>query len=176
MAIEDEDLRDRETWAGVARFWYSKAADKSPAVGCLYHHLAILARPNVLQQLYFYCRSLTCVQPFMSARESILTLFDPILDRSNTTYSSHSLPVETGFIRAHGLLFEKGRGFQHTFELTRADFAGQLDNSIGRVTSNWKEQGAYMAIANIAGLFDYGSEDNFLWRAFATQLQKIIRG
>ncbi|KAL0259445.1 hypothetical protein SLS55_005182 [Diplodia seriata] len=175
MAIEDEDLRDRETWAGVARFWYSKAADKSPAVGRLYHHLAILARPNALQQLYFYSRSLTCVQPFMSARESILTLFDPILGRSSTSYS-HSLPVETSFIRAHGLLFEKDQAFQqHTFDHNLSDFVGQLDNSIGRVTSKWKEQGAYMAIANIASLFDYGSEGNFLRLAFATQLQHNIR-
>lgn len=32
-----------------------------------------------------------------------------------------------------------------------------------------------MAIANIASLFDYGSEDNFLRLAFATQYQNIIR-
>ncbi len=44
MAIEDEDIRDRETWAGVARSWYTKAADKNPTVGRLYHHLAI-SRP-----------------------------------------------------------------------------------------------------------------------------------
>jgi hypothetical protein len=52
MALEDEDIRDRETWAGVARFWYSKAADRSPNLVRLYHHLAILARPNDLQQLH----------------------------------------------------------------------------------------------------------------------------
>lgn len=75
MAIEDDDIRDREVWTGVSRFWYSKAADKSPTVGRLSHHLAILARPNALQQLFYYTRSLTCVHPFQSARESILTLF-----------------------------------------------------------------------------------------------------
>ena len=32
MAIEDDDVRDREVWSGVARFWYGKAADKSPKV------------------------------------------------------------------------------------------------------------------------------------------------
>ncbi|KAF2085281.1 hypothetical protein K490DRAFT_1643, partial [Saccharata proteae CBS 121410] len=149
MAIEDEDLRDRETWAGVARFWYSKAADKSPAVGRLYHHLAILARPNALQQLYFYCRSLTCVQPFMSARESVLTLFDPILSRAQASYS-HSLPIDTNFIRAHGLLFEKGS--LDVFDKTLPTFLGQIDSTIERLGSKWMEHGAYMAIANIAGL------------------------
>ena len=104
MAIEDDDIRDREVWTGVARFWYSKAADKSPTVGRLYHHLAILARPNALQQLYYYTRSLSCVQPFLSARESILTLFDPILCGTEPAYH-RSLPVDTAFIKAHGILF-----------------------------------------------------------------------
>ena len=29
MAIEDNDMQDREIWSGVSRFWYSKASDKS---------------------------------------------------------------------------------------------------------------------------------------------------
>ncbi|KAF2190348.1 hypothetical protein K469DRAFT_723147 [Zopfia rhizophila CBS 207.26] len=49
MAIEDEDIRNRETWARVARSWYSKAANKNPPIGRPYHYLAILARPNALQ-------------------------------------------------------------------------------------------------------------------------------
>ena len=35
MAIEDDDVGDREVWSGVARFWYGKAADKSPKVSDL---------------------------------------------------------------------------------------------------------------------------------------------
>ncbi|KAF2184973.1 hypothetical protein K469DRAFT_726878 [Zopfia rhizophila CBS 207.26] len=58
MAIED---KDRKRWAGVARSWYSKGVDKNPSVGYLYHHLAILARLNALQQLYYYAQSLTYV-------------------------------------------------------------------------------------------------------------------
>ncbi|OCK78749.1 hypothetical protein K432DRAFT_256528, partial [Lepidopterella palustris CBS 459.81] len=81
MAIEDEDLCDRETWAEVARFWHSKLPDKDklPRVGRLYHHLAILARPNTLQQLYYSSQSLTYIDPVLNARESILTLFDRAL-------------------------------------------------------------------------------------------------
>ncbi|KAE9374243.1 hypothetical protein N431DRAFT_455027 [Stipitochalara longipes BDJ] len=73
MAIEDEDIRDREVWTGVARHWYSKASDKAPTTGRLYHHLAILARPrpNALQQLFYYAKSLCGIFP--SGRESILT-------------------------------------------------------------------------------------------------------
>ncbi|KAG0642782.1 hypothetical protein HOY80DRAFT_948814, partial [Tuber brumale] len=56
MAIRDGDDRDREVWAGVARFWYLKATDKTPYAGRLFHHLAILARPNVLQRLLYCCK------------------------------------------------------------------------------------------------------------------------
>ncbi|CAI6334507.1 unnamed protein product [Periconia digitata] len=161
MAIEDENPRDRETWAAVARSWYSKAADKNPSVGRLYHHLAILARPNALQQLYYYSRSLNCVRPFPSARESILTLLDPILNRANTanTYSQN-LPVDTGFIQAHGVLFEKLSADR--FEDARLSFQSQLDHHIGRMTAIWKDQGIYIAITNLAGLFDYGNSDSIL--------------
>jgi hypothetical protein len=159
MAVEDEDVRDRETWAGVARSWYNKAADKNPNVGRLYHHLAILARPNALQQLYYYARSLNCVKPFASARESIMTLLDPILGRSATAYS-HAAPVDTSFILAHAILFEKLSA--EKFDEARAGFQEQLDNHIGRLTSKWKDQGVYIAVTNIAGMFDYGSEASSL--------------
>ncbi|KAF2805546.1 uncharacterized protein BDZ99DRAFT_423858 [Mytilinidion resinicola] len=170
MAIKNEDLRDRETWAGVARFWYSKAADKSPYVGRLYHHLAILVRPNALQQLYYYSRSLTCVVPFMSARESILTLLDPILGRSSASYT-HSLPIDTSFIRAHGILF--GRLSTDAFEESKDAFLDQLDNHIGRVTAKWNEQGVFIAVTNIAGFFDYGSHDSPLRLIYQSYAEKI---
>ena len=170
MAIEDEDVRDREIWASVARSWYSKAADKNPAVGRLYHHLAILARPNALQQVYYYARSLTSVKPFASARESILTLLDPILGRVTPSYS-HALPIDTHFIRAHGILFE--RLPQDQFDEVVTAFQGQLDNHIGRVTAKWKEQGVYIAVTNIAGLFDYGSESSILRRLLHHHAEEI---
>jgi len=44
MAIEDNNIRDREVWTAVSRGWYSKASDKGPTTGRLDHHLAILAR------------------------------------------------------------------------------------------------------------------------------------
>ncbi|KAG9189254.1 hypothetical protein G6011_06122 [Alternaria panax] len=179
MAIEDEDVRDRETWTGVARSWYTKAADKNPTVGRLYHHLAILARPNALQQMYYYSRSLTCVKPFQSARESILTLLDPILGRAGAS-STHALPIDTNFIKAHGRQFERSPAAENkdkeeellTFEFLNAktDFIANLDNHIGRVTAKWKEQGVYIAVTNIASWFEYGRNDNLVRQAFLTPI------
>lgn len=51
MAIEEADLHDRKIWSGAARMWYNKASDKSPNVGRIQHHLAVLSRPNVVQQV-----------------------------------------------------------------------------------------------------------------------------
>jgi hypothetical protein len=91
MAIEDDYVRDREVWTGVARHWYSKASNKALTTGRLYHHLAILARPNALQQLFYYAKSLCVVIPFTLAREFILTLFNPVLNIDNHQ-SQYTLP------------------------------------------------------------------------------------
>lgn len=155
MAIEDEDLRDREVWSGVARFWYSKAADKSPNIGRLYHHLAILARPYTLQQLSYYTRSLTCVTPFESAKASVMTLFTPILNGKESPYHRSS-SFETVFIKAHGILF-CGRPSDEFNECFHQIKDTLLDNYIGRVTAKFKEQGVFVAVACIASLFEYGS-------------------
>jgi hypothetical protein len=175
MAIEDEDVRDLETWAGVARSWYTKAVHRNPTVGRFYHHLAILARPNALQQMYDYSRSLTCVKPFPSARESIMILLDPILGRSPAGYT-HALPIDSNFIKAHALMFE-GVSVEHgqpsqNFQMAKEEFTGNLVNHIGRVTAKWKEQGVYIAVTNVAGWFDYGKDDNILRQAFLTQLRQ----
>ncbi|KAL9629167.1 MAG: hypothetical protein Q9164_006993, partial [Protoblastenia rupestris] len=104
MAIEDDEPKDREVWSGVAKYWYSKASDKSPTVGRLYHHLAILARPYTLEQLSLYTKSLTCVTPFESARGSIMTLLNPILTGKTSSYYRAS-SIETLGIKIHGILF-----------------------------------------------------------------------
>ncbi|MCJ1393412.1 hypothetical protein MMC18_006286 [Xylographa bjoerkii] len=146
MAIEDDDIRDREVWSGVARFWYGKAANKSPRVGRLYHHLSILARPYTLQQLSLYTRSLTRIVPFESAKGSITTLFNPILDGWDSTYHRPS-SIET--------ISKKSRELR--------------DYYIGRMTANFKEQGIFAAISHTSSMLEYGiarveGASRFPWR------------
>lgn len=104
MAIEDNNLRDRETWSGVARLWYTKVAEQSPNVG-----LAILlAQPNALQQLSFYIRSLNSLNIFEHARCSITTLFDS-MDKES---SAHNPPSSTQvpWIKDHEFLISDRLG------------------------------------------------------------------
>jgi len=163
MAIEDDDIRDREVWTGVARHWYSKASDKAPTTGRLYHHLAILARPNALQQLFYYSKSLCVVIPFTSARESTLTLFDPVLNAENHQGQYRLPPLDASFVKAHGLLFTKKN--MEKFNPTVNKFLSLLDNQIGRVTRKFMEQGYHIAVANCIAMLGFASKDNVLMKA-----------
>ena len=171
MAVEEDDYRDRETWGGVARSWYSKAADQSPEIGRLYHHLAILAGPNALQKLFYYVKALTCEQPFPSARESILTLFDPLLS-DNPPAFARSHPGDANFIRLHAMLY--GRAPMDHFEEVSREYINQLDGHIGRVTAKWNEAGVYTAVANIAGILDYGSLGAQLFEVYQEAYQESV--
>ena len=160
MAIEDDEPRDREVWSNVAKYWYSKASDKSPYVGRLYHHLAILARPYTLEQHSLYTRSLICVTPFESARGSIMTLLNPILAGRISQY--HRIPeIETIFIKAHGILFTYPQRSQEDFRLVLDQIKGGVINVFFQDKKmnehRWKKVGAFLALSNISGLFEYGA-------------------
>ena len=156
MAIEDDDPKDREVWSNVARFWYNKAAENSPRVGRLYHHLTILARPYSLEQLSLYTRALTYGTPFESARGSVMTLFNPITsDRYTTEHRPSSLEVV--FIKARGNLFigeSAVTGWNDYLE----------DRVIAKASVKFNNEGVHTAVANIAANFEYGSSRNEMSR------------
>ncbi|KAK2624696.1 hypothetical protein QTJ16_005889 [Diplocarpon rosae] len=170
MAIEDDDIRDREVWTGVSRHWYSKASDKTPTTGRLYHHLAILARPNALQQLFYYAKSLCVVIPFISARDSILTLFDPVLSPGNINGQYRLPPLDTAFVKAHGLLFTNRE--VHEFDTTAKEFLDLLDDHIGRVTRRFMEQGCYVAVTNSVAMLGFAAKDNPLVQAMTESAEE----
>jgi hypothetical protein len=160
MALEDEDIRDREVWTSNARNWYSKASDRAPTIGRLYHHHAILAT-NVLQELFLRSKSLCVANPFNPARISILMLFDPVLIL--TGKHQRKLPtLDTHFVRVHGLLFKQ---IMERFDGEVTQFLRLLNLQIRRTTSSFIEQGYLIAISNICAMLDFGSKDNALIKA-----------
>ncbi|KAK4659940.1 hypothetical protein QC762_114730 [Podospora pseudocomata] len=158
MAIEDDDIRDRENWTAVSRHWYSKASDKAPTTGRLYHHLAILARPNALQQLYYYTKSLCVAIPFGSARESIMTLFDPIMAPTPNQQQSRLSVAEFAFVKVHAIMFS-GKQMEKLHS-TMDDFLQSLDSQITRSSRKWLEAGYHMGISNCCAVIGYGNEAN----------------
>jgi len=158
MAIEDTDIKDREIWTGVARSWYSLASEKAPTTGRLYHHLAILARPNAVQQLYFYTKSLCVPIPFPSARESAMTLFDPLFADNAPRLQE----IDAAFVRVHAILFSG----KHEDQLQQSmdQYLKLLDPHIGRTTKRWLETGYHTGIPLACALLGYGAEDHFLMK------------
>ncbi|GIK00290.1 hypothetical protein Aspvir_004312 [Aspergillus viridinutans] len=154
MAVEEVDLRDREIWAGVARYWYNKAADRNPDVGRIQHHLAVLARPDVVQQLFYYTKSLVSVHSFPSTRESIPSLFNPLL---NAPKAHHHYPLIAAFVLAHGYLFYRNPAPQ--FYRSAEEFLAHLDTHVGRMGAAFKMQGVYMSSCNFAAIFEYNHPD-----------------
>lgn len=83
--------------------WYNKAADKAPNVGRIQHHLAVLAQPNIVQQLFYYSKALVSVIPFQNIRESVMLLFNPFLEESEI--ANQRYPLELSVAKANGALF-----------------------------------------------------------------------
>lgn len=168
MAIEEENARDRDIWATVSRQWYSKASDKAPTTGRLHHHLAILARPNIVQQLCLYTKSLCVSIPFKSTRDSVRTLFDPVLAGTQNRLQ----PVDLAFVKAHGVLFIISNTDEKEKQLPKpveemwleydnaiSEFVLELDNHIARRAQDWMDAGACIAIANCNSLLEYGKTE-----------------
>jgi hypothetical protein len=171
MTVEESDMHDREIWSSVARYWYNKAADKSPDTGRIQHHLAVLARPNIIQQLFYYTKSLVSVYPFLNAKESVLLLFNPLLDPAKSANNRHS-PLIVAFVSAHGILFTMGLINQYLRFIDK--FLSLLDKYVGRVGAIFREQGVYIASSNYAAIFGYG-QPNAIFPALFNQnvIQKM---
>ncbi|KAK1762905.1 hypothetical protein QBC33DRAFT_460524, partial [Phialemonium atrogriseum] len=101
--LADDDMPNGESWTVVARHRCTKSSDQVPATGRLFHHLAILARSKALHQLFYYVKNLCLSVPYvdLSARESIMTLFDPLL----ATQAMHRPATDATYVRAHKILF-----------------------------------------------------------------------
>ncbi|KAF5696190.1 Telomerase-binding EST1A [Fusarium globosum] len=161
VAIEVDDIGDREVWNGVSRHWYSKASDRNPTIGRFYHMLATLAYPNALQQVYYYTKSLCVPIPFLGARESLMTLFDHVLNSDTGRFA----PVDIAYVRAHAILLS-GKS-QDQFEGSAQSFIDQLDSRIASVSKKWLESGYYIAITISCSLLGYGAISNAPMRAIS---------
>ncbi|KAL4870343.1 hypothetical protein BDV12DRAFT_166178 [Aspergillus spectabilis] len=157
MAVEDVDLGEREIWVGIARYWYNKVADRNPDVGRVQHHLAVLARPDIVQELFYYTKSLVCARPFTHTRESLVPLFSPLLRSPRT---ARRLPELTAFVAAHVYLFTGDTS--DAFVGKCGEFLSLLEQCVGRMGSAFKMQGVYIASCNLAAVLEYTGPDAVL--------------
>lgn len=179
MAIEENNRRERETWTRVSRTWYSKASHMNPQAGRLYHHIAILSRPNAINQLHWYSKSLCVAQPFLSSRESSKTLFEPILTPL-PGFLDRWKPLDIALLRIHSALWLNR--CSQVIPPSLSAFASELKeyleenidsfvrnepsdsptdrNSLDRNSLDWVKQGHLIGIANCAAMFGYMADYN----------------
>ncbi|GAA5987663.1 hypothetical protein JCM10908_007156 [Rhodotorula pacifica] len=170
-ALNDWDLEEQETWREMAREWYALGLAESPGTGRLQHHLALLSKGDELRALYHYSKSLTTAHPYLSARESILPLFEEEHQarRTQSDVSQHEL-----FVHLHGMLFTKislddfdeclerflERLRQEGWALKKArDEHAELDQTSSAFGDR---EWCMLGIINIAALLQYGAEDGVL--------------
>ncbi|KAF4547350.1 Est1 DNA/RNA-binding domain-containing protein 2 [Elsinoe fawcettii] len=167
MAIENHSISVREVWTDVARYWYTKASDRQPHVGRLYHHLGILARPHLPQQLYFYNKALCSVQPFNNAKHSLKAVFEA----ANTilaakTDENKNEPLQTldaTFVHMHSLICAKQPVQQIAVVVTQVQ--ALLRKSTSHSDKKWKQYGVFLVISNMAACFSYGAFESTLRRS-----------
>ncbi|KAF7894675.1 uncharacterized protein EAF01_010125 [Botrytis porri] len=154
-AVAVDNTEDKQIWNSVARYWYSKASDRAPATGRLYHHLAILTYPNSdpLSGLYYYAKSLCVATPFTPTKESLVKFFHQVKSKQVQLPS-----FNTTFVLAHSYIFTYTNMEQ--FERTVEKFLSLLDSHIGQVTRKFMEEGYHISISNIIAAIGFGSGDN----------------
>uniref|UniRef100_A0A7N8Y167 Telomerase-binding protein EST1A n=1 Tax=Mastacembelus armatus TaxID=205130 RepID=A0A7N8Y167_9TELE len=87
---------------GKARSWYLKAQQIAPKNGRPYNQLALLAvyTKRKLDAVYYYMRSLAASNPILTAKESLMSLFEEAKRKLNKRFI-------LSFLHAHGKLFTK---------------------------------------------------------------------
>lgn len=173
MAVEEKNPQNRGTWCNVSRSWYMQAADRNPGVGRLQHHLAVLSRPNVLQQLFYYSKSLVSIEPFTNARSSIqVVLFRPLLRPEGPPRIEHFPALLIRFVTAHGILFT--RGLVSAFLANARFFLQNLDSFIGQVGAHFRDQGAQIGLISTAAIFDFGQTDARIPKLFDEEMAQTL--
>lgn len=166
MAIEEEK-DSHATWGGVAARWYTLASDRHPAIGRLYHHLGILERPS-LRKFCLYAKSLTCVIPFANARDSLSTLCAPIVQDELTVQSS-TYSVEARAVTFHAMV-SSGCDV-NVIKKAASETLGLLRKQSPKL----RDFGAYLAITNIASLFELGSPTNMMFQQYTSAINQAMQ-
>ncbi|XP_019616272.1 PREDICTED: uncharacterized protein LOC109463835 [Branchiostoma belcheri] len=106
--------------------FYLKAQRLYPNNGHPYNQLAILAiyTRRKMDAVYFYMRSLAASNPFVTARESLMTLFEEVRRKLLKSF-------ELNFLHTHGKLFTKTgmETFSAVVQQTLHEFQTLLQNS-----------------------------------------------
>ncbi|KAJ5908104.1 DNA/RNA-binding domain E.t1.c1-type [Penicillium taxi] len=159
MAIEDQDMGDRKVWAQVSRRWYNEDANLRPGVGRIQHHLAVLSRPDYLQQLFYYTKALVSPQRFDNAQEGVNIVFS-----LHEKYSFNQHTLVTAFITTHRILFKEDlneKGHMEHFIAMANHFLSLLRDGFCQLEQR-RQYGVYIMSSNFASMLEYGKPESII--------------
>ena len=99
-----------------------------------------------------------------------MLLFTPFLEKADVTYSKYPA-LESSLVTAFGILFTKGSVEDFTYHIE--EFLNTLDGHISRTTVKWKVQGPEVASSLIAGILNFGSDENEPWKLIRNHMETI---
>lgn len=156
-------------WRRISQFWYERAMVRSPGVGRLYHHSAVVSAFRI-DSLFYFCKSLTCYHPFEPARETIFSLFksSSSADCSNAVSSYLALHNEL-IVNPHSQQFSDPAKLNAFLTGIEMDRTNRGTNGQDRSSDELVDRGATIAACNISALLGYGSADGVLASLLARQ-------
>lgn len=147
-------------WRRIALYWYGRASVRSPAIGRIYHHCAVVC-VNKLDSLFYFCKSLVSYNPFMPAREIALQLFNSNRENMESDNTASSLILDF-----HSKCFQNIK-------------VGQLTSTIEKIITlilncyfkldagldyEIEDRGAILAACNICAILGYGDLKNIFMK------------
>ncbi|GAA5991646.1 hypothetical protein JCM11641_000208 [Rhodosporidiobolus odoratus] len=187
-ALNDWDLEEQDTWREMAREWYALGVAENPGTGRLQHHLALLSRGEELRGLYHYAKSLTAAHPYVSARESILPLFE---DENQARRTQPDVSKSDLFVHLHGMLFTKislddfdevlerfmERLKEEGWALGKGTNADEIAATFGQGAQGpfGDREWFMLGVINIAALLQYGAEDGVLKKLMVKE-EPVVAG
>ncbi|OAX78964.1 hypothetical protein ACJ72_06723 [Emergomyces africanus] len=173
MSLEIANESERYFWGGVARYWYNKCVDLNHGSGKFHHHLGVVAKDNMGQQLFLFSKSLVCLEPFPYARKSVESTFDTALGWLNATATTgNPWTLASWYVIAHAMLIRSasiGKFLQCATTYLKA-----LDIQSGRLGYKIRTTAICLAVPNFAAMFQYGDEDGILMMAFANAQKQSL--
>ncbi|XP_013186546.1 telomerase-binding protein EST1A isoform X2 [Amyelois transitella] len=109
LARYKEQVNETNNYA-KSKYWYTKAQQINPKNGRPYNQLALLAvyARRKLDAVYYYMRSLMSSNPFSSARESLITVFDENRRRYEAAERKRRAAAETSRTTENGDTAQSG--------------------------------------------------------------------
>ncbi|KAJ5330557.1 hypothetical protein N7476_000340 [Penicillium atrosanguineum] len=158
MAMEPSDGPDRQLWARLANYWYRQVAYHVPDEGRIKHHLANMARPDALLQLFYYTTALVSVCPFPYARKPLSGLLD--------SYQGGCLrqgSMVSALLATHGVLLSHG-STEH-FLIRENHFLSLMRKEI-EFSDGRGLQFVHIMSSNFASFLEYGAIESVVTTEF----------